>query len=97
MGCTHVVGSYWVAWPTTFLSLIDPAGPVIWAVTHRAGPTAPQWKTVASPKWCAPMSDPTVDESLRAYALEPALSMQRAGDFDVLTLGTGAALPQAPP
>jgi hypothetical protein len=68
-GCTHVVGRYWDVWPVELMSLRD-GGPIIWAISERAGPTREQWQAVSPAKWCAFAGDVEVDDALKRYELE---------------------------
>ena len=46
-GATHFAGDYWQVWPAVFASDVaaaDAGRPAVWGVSHRSGPTAPQWQ-----------------------------------------------------
>jgi hypothetical protein len=68
LGCTHVIGDYWTVWPVEFMSL-EQGGPIIWAVSLRAEPTAAQWRSSAPAHWCARVGDSAVASLRDRYDL----------------------------
>ena len=59
LGCTHMIGDYWIAWSSVFYNRSHDIQPPLWAVSLRSEPTEHLWSTIppAERRYCGVCGD----------------------------------------
>jgi hypothetical protein len=80
LGCTHLVGSYWIGWTSVF-QRESSGGPPIYAITNRSEVTRDRWDWAPGRlrTYCGEPGDSDRERWIRAFGLPPLRETVRAG------------------